>query len=102
VSEQEQDALILKIVKDARVARQELVLLREKAHSICDAMDAVLTSLRHAIGPIASSGNRAHVDLTEAFDRIPNGPEIRDLCEKLKAATERDADLAKRKEQLGL
>ena len=103
MSEQDQDELILRAVKDARAAREELNFLRQKANEICDAMFVVLAALRQQAGgdPTSSTG-RQYVELAVAYQRIPSGPEIKELADKIKAAAERDAELAKRKQQLGI
>jgi len=101
MSEQDQDAIILKVVKDARDARNELAMLREKARLICDAMQEVLVSLRHQIGDVQQV-HRAHLSLDDAFRQIPSGAELRELSERLRQAAETDADLTKRKERLGI
>ena len=102
MSDQEQDEVILRVVKEAREARHELSLLRVKVHSVCGDLEAVLNFLRSAVGPDVVRGDRSSVDLSISFHRLPSGPEIRELSYKLKAATERDSDLSQKKQQLGI
>lgn len=104
MSEQEQDQLIIAVVKESRQVREQVNMLREKGRRLSSDLQVALERLRQVGCAVSTTppGGISAIERLVALQRLPSGIEIAALADELQEAMRLDADLTERKKQLGI